>query len=62
MWILRIVGALLVVLGGVWIAQGIGALHGSMMTGHPGYAVLGAVTAAAGLVLLALGWFRRRRG
>jgi hypothetical protein len=61
MWILRIVGALLVVLGGVWIAQGIGALHGSMMTGHPRYAVLGAVTVAAGL-LLALGRFRRRRG
>jgi MYXO-CTERM domain-containing protein len=60
MWILRIIGALLVVTGGVWIAQGIGALHGSMMTGHPAYAVLGAATAAAGLALLALG--RRRRG
>ncbi|MEZ0067339.1 drug/metabolite transporter (DMT)-like permease [Streptacidiphilus sp. MAP12-20] len=61
MWILRIIGAVLVVLGGVWIAQGIGALHGSMMTGHPGYAVLGAVAVVVGLVLLALGWIRRRR-
>ncbi|SEL32178.1 hypothetical protein SAMN05414137_107271 [Streptacidiphilus jiangxiensis] len=62
MWVPRIIGVVLVVLGGVWIAQGVGALHGSMMSGHPGYAALGAVTVLAGLVLLVLGWIRRPRG
>jgi hypothetical protein len=54
MWIRRIVGAVLVPLGGVRIAQGTGAMHGSLMTGRRGYAVLGAVTIAAGMAPLAL--------
>jgi hypothetical protein len=46
-------------LGAVWIFQGIGVLHGSYMTGHSQYAVLGAVALVVGLGLL--GWAARTR-
>src|SRR5437870_1648903 len=34
MWARGIFGALLCALGGVWIFQGVGVLHGSVMTGE----------------------------
>ncbi|HUY06069.1 MAG TPA: hypothetical protein VMU99_02255 [Acidimicrobiales bacterium] len=52
MWIRGIIGVVLCVIGAVWIAQGTGALHGSGMSGHGQYAVLGVVVIAIGLVLL----------
>jgi len=45
----------------VWIAQGAGAVKGSMMSGHPAYAGLGAVVLVAGLFLLFTAW-RTSRG
>ncbi|MGA2124235.1 MAG: hypothetical protein ABSG58_07405 [Acidimicrobiales bacterium] len=60
MWIRGIVGVLLVAAGVVWILQGANVLHGSMMSGHGGYAVLGAVVLVLGAVVL--GWAWRRRG
>lgn len=54
MWVPRTIGVVMIVLGGVWIAQGAGALHGSMMSGRPGYAVLGGLLVAGGVVLLLL--------
>jgi predicted MFS family arabinose efflux permease len=60
-WWRAIVGAVLCVIGAVWIGQGIGAVHGSVMTGHSQYTVLGAVLAAIGLALLAWAWLIRRR-
>jgi len=56
-----IVGAILCVVGIVFIAQGIGTLHGSPMTGHHQYAGLGVVVLLIGLALIALSW-RRHRG
>ncbi len=46
--------------GAVWIGQGIGAVHGSAMTGHSQYTTLGAILAALGVALLAWAWFIRR--
>lgn len=62
MWIRGVVGVVLIAIGGVWVAQGTGALAGSMMSGHSQYAVLGAVAILAGVVLLALAWRRRSAG
>ncbi|MEY9965136.1 hypothetical protein ABIA33_003178 [Streptacidiphilus sp. MAP12-16] len=61
MWIRGIVGIVLVAIGGVWIAQGTGALRGSMMSGHGQYAVLGVVAVAVGLALVGWAWLIRRR-
>lgn len=47
-----VVGLLLIVVGVVWILQGINLLPGSFMSGRPGYAVLGLVVAVVGLVIL----------
>ncbi len=56
-WGLRILGAILLVIGGVWFLQGIRVLPGSFMTGSSFWAVTGAVVAIAGIVLLARsGW------
>jgi uncharacterized protein YjeT (DUF2065 family) len=49
------VAAVLVVVGLVWIGQGLGYLGGSFMTDDPTWAVIGMVTVVAGLVLGYLG-------
>lgn len=49
MWIRGILGVVLCVAGIVWVAQGTGAMHGSMMSGHGQYAVLGAFSLAIGV-------------
>jgi hypothetical protein len=52
----RILGALLVVTGGVWIGQGTGLIQGSSMTGSTFWAVVGALCVVAGLGLLSWPW------
>jgi len=49
---LSIVGALLVLFGGIWFLQGINVLPGSFMTGQTRWAVYGCIAIAAGVVLL----------
>jgi hypothetical protein len=44
------------------IAQGVGALKGSMMSGHGQYAVPGVVVALVGIGFLAWAWRSRGRG
>jgi hypothetical protein len=56
-YVLLIVGALMLLMGGVWLLQGIGILPGSFMTGQIFWAVMGAVTMAVGGSLV-LGGFR----
>lgn len=51
-WIKRIGGALLALVGLVWIGQGLNVLPGSMMSGQPIYAILGLIILALGLWLL----------
>jgi hypothetical protein len=48
----RIIGIVLLGVGGVWIAQGTGALGGSFMTGEGLWTVIGAITALFGIALL----------
>jgi hypothetical protein len=54
--ILGIVGVLAVVVGVVFIGQGVNVIHGSSMSGHGGYAGLGAVLLVIGLGLLIWVW------
>jgi hypothetical protein len=56
--VLLVLGILALLIGGVWVVQGIGVLPGSFMTGQGFWAVMGVVTAVAGLFLVALA--RRR--
>ena len=50
--LMTILGALLVLMGGVWILQGINVLPGSFMTGQTKWATYGAVAVVVGIVLL----------
>jgi len=54
------VGLVLVLVGLVWTAQGIGWLEGSPMTGVALWAVLGPVLAAIGVALVVVGSRGRR--
>jgi protein-S-isoprenylcysteine O-methyltransferase Ste14 len=56
-----LVGIVLCALGGIWIAQGEGALKGSAMSGHGQYAVLGVIVAIIGLTFLVWAWRVRGR-
>jgi hypothetical protein len=58
---LRILGALLVLMGGVWFLQGINVLPGSFMTGQMRWAVYGGIAVVAGIVLLVAARRRRAR-
>ena len=53
-WPMTIVGVLLVLMGGIWILQGINVLPGSFMTGQTKWAIYGAIAAVAGIVLIVL--------
>ena len=50
--LMTIVGVLLVLMGAVWILQGINVLPGSFMTGQSRWAVYGAVAVIVGIALL----------
>jgi len=50
--VLSIVGAILILMGGVWFLQGISVLPGSFMSGQIRWAVYGGITVVAGLLLL----------
>lgn len=52
MWIRLVIGVLLVVVGGVWFAQGINLLGGSPMTGEIIWAVVGAPMIFVGALLI----------
>ncbi|GAC1508832.1 MAG: hypothetical protein NVS2B16_06310 [Chloroflexota bacterium] len=58
-WIRAAGGALLVLVGVLWILQGVNVVGGSGMSGHGQYAVLGVVVALVGVWLL-LGAIRIR--
>ena len=59
-YVLLVVGGLMVLMGGVWLLQGIGILPGSFMTGQPFWAVMGAILVVVG-VLLVFGGTRSNR-
>ena len=53
------VGIVLILLGGLWILQGIGILGGSVMTGQMFWANVGTILLIVGIVLCALGVRRK---
>jgi hypothetical protein len=55
-----VIGVLLCLTGVIWIAQGTNVLHGSGMSGHGEWTVIGAILLVLGVVLLLLA--RRMRG
>jgi hypothetical protein len=57
---LNVVGAVLVLSGGVWFLQGINVLPGSFMAGQIRWAVYGGLAMVAGVVLLLVNWRGRR--
>jgi hypothetical protein len=62
MWARGIAGVLLLLVGAVWIAQGVGVAHGSSMTGQSQWAFIGAVAVAVGLALLLAARHVRNQG
>jgi uncharacterized membrane protein YcjF (UPF0283 family) len=51
----NIFGGLLILIGIIWILQGVNILPGSFMTGQMKWAYIGAASALAGVVLLVIG-------
>jgi hypothetical protein len=51
-WLWNILGVLLILIGIVWILQGVNVLPGSFMSGHVQYIFLGAIVDIIGLVML----------
>ncbi len=49
---LNVVGAVLMLFGGVWFLQGINVLPGSFMTGQTQWAVYGGIAIVAGALAL----------
>ena len=49
---LRVLAVALIVVGGIWVLQGINVLPGSFMTGQIQWAYRGAVAVVVGVVLL----------
>jgi hypothetical protein len=47
-WLKRIGAAVCIVLGLIWIGQGVGLLPGSFMTGQAMWAIIGALLALGG--------------
>jgi uncharacterized membrane protein HdeD (DUF308 family) len=57
---LNLLGAVLILMGCIWILQGVNILPGSFMTGQIQWAVYGAIAVAVGVALL-LSANRRRK-
>jgi hypothetical protein len=57
--VLNIVGVLLVLLGSVWVLQGINVLPGSFMSGQSQWAIRGGILVFAGIAGLV--WANRKR-
>jgi uncharacterized membrane protein YidH (DUF202 family) len=55
-WVIAAVGVLVAAIGVVFIGQGLNAIKGSSMTGHTGYAWLGAVLVVIGVGLVVIAW------
>ena len=54
-YVLLIVGGLMILVGGVWLLQGVGILPGSFMTGQPFWAVMGTISLVVGGLLVFAG-------
>jgi hypothetical protein len=52
LWLGRIIGVVLVLVGGLWTLQGFGIVGGSFMTGSTVWLMIGLVTVVMGIALL----------
>jgi hypothetical protein len=52
MWSRGVPAIVCLLVGGLWILQGVGVAKGSFMTGHAGWAVFGGILFVAGALLL----------
>jgi uncharacterized membrane protein HdeD (DUF308 family) len=59
-FLMNILSVILVLLGIVWLLQGINILPGSFMSGHIEYAVLGVIVGAVGVILFVYNNRRRK--
>lgn len=50
--LLTVLGVLAILIGAVWMGQGLNLIPGSFMTGDPTWFVIGAVVALVGLLLV----------
>ena len=55
-----VVGVIALIVGVVWIGQGLNLIPGSFMTGNRTWFVIGLIVAAVGVVLLSFSIRRRR--
>ncbi|CAN5318994.1 hypothetical protein BH11ACT3_BH11ACT3_19250 [soil metagenome] len=55
---LTIVGAAAVLLGAIWIGQGLGFIPGSFMTGDRMWFNIGVIVALVGVIVLGLGLWK----
>lgn len=55
-----VLGAIALLVGGVWIGQGLNLIPGSFMTGNRMWFYIGLLVAAIGLILVIVGLRRRR--
>ncbi len=60
-WVWVVVGALLVLVGGLWTLQGLDVVKGSGMSGKTLWAVIGPIVALGGLVMIVFGARAARR-
>lgn len=51
-----VIGLLMVVVGGLWTAQGLGYVEGSPMTGVSTWAVVGPIVAGLGVAMAWVAW------
>lgn len=54
-----VLGVVALVVGGVWIGQGLGVIPGSFMTGDKKWFVIGVIVAVVGVIALVRGIRRR---
>ncbi|WP_086853226.1 hypothetical protein [Amycolatopsis kentuckyensis] len=59
-WITLAAGVVLVLVGAVWVLQGIGVITGSFMTGQKLWFLIGLAAFLVGVVLIAANFTRRR--
>lgn len=59
--LLVLVGCVMVLMGAVWTAQGLGWLDGSAMSGQDVWAIVGPLVAGLGVALVIVGAQRRGR-
>lgn len=51
-WLKAAIGTIAIIIGLVWIGQGLNIIHGSGMSGHPAFSVLGLILVLVGGWLL----------